>query len=72
MRIERVEHPVAGGVLDVAQVDVGPAQAVLQEGEDVAQVGAHVPGTVHVVDAELLLLRVDADLHLRAGRSRRG
>ena len=67
VRVERVEHPVAGGVFDVAQVDLGAAQAVLQEGEDVAEARAHVPGALHVVDAELLLLRVDP--HLHGGRS---
>jgi hypothetical protein len=44
VRIERVEHAVARRVLHVAQIDVGPAQAVLEEREDVAQVRAHVPG----------------------------
>ena len=64
VRVERVQHAVARRVLDVAQVDVGPAQAVLEEREDVAQVRAHVPGAAHVVDAERLLLRVDPHLHL--------
>ena len=39
-------------------------QAVLQECEHVAQVGAHVPRAAHVVDAETPLLRVDADAHV--------
>ena len=65
MRIERVQHAVAGRVLDVPQVHVRPAEAVLHEGEGVAEVGAHVPRADDVIDAELLLLGVDSDLHLR-------
>ena len=64
MRIERVQHAVAGRVLDVAKIHVRAAEAVLHEREHVPQVRAHVPGAVHVVDAEDLLLRVDAHAHL--------
>ena len=44
-------------------------QVLLQEGEDLAQARGHVPGALHVVDAELLLVGVDADLHASATRS---
>ena len=61
MGIQRVQHPVAGGVLDVAQIHVRAPQPVLDEGEHVAQVRRDVPRTGHVVDAKALLLRVDAE-----------
>ncbi len=65
MRVERVEHAVARGVFDLAEIDLGAAEVVLDEREDVAQARGDVPGALDVVDAELFLLRVDADLHRR-------
>ena len=59
MRIERVQHAVAGRVLDLAQIDVGVLEVRLQEREHLAQARRHVPGALHVVDAELSRLGVD-------------
>ncbi len=56
-----MEHAVAGGVLDLAEVDLGPAEVLLEEREDLAQARRDVPGALHVVDAELLLRGLDAD-----------
>ena len=66
VRVERVEHAVAGGVLDLAQIDLVAVQVLLQEREHLAQLGGDVPGAEHVVDPQLLLLGVDADRHFAA------
>ena len=43
VRIERVQHAVARRVLDLAQIDLGAVQVLLQEAEDLAQARATRP-----------------------------
>ncbi len=64
VRVERVQHAVARRVLDLAEIDLGPAEVLLEEREHLTQARGHVPGALHVVDAELLLVVLDADRDL--------
>ena len=53
-----MQHSVACGVFDLAQVDVCAAKSFLQEHEHVAQMRAHVPRGYDIVDPEFLLVGV--------------
>ncbi len=75
VRVERGEHAVRGGVLDLAQVLLGH-QVRLDEAHGLAQLGADLPDAVHARDVELALggahgqgqargARVTLDHHLR-------
>jgi hypothetical protein len=61
MRVEGVEHAVAGGVFDLAKIDLGASESLLKEREDLAKTRTYVPGPEDIVDAEFALLGVDAD-----------
>ena len=66
VRVERAQHAVGGGVLDLAQLDVFVLlQVLLQEAEDLLVAPGQRPRRVDVVDAELAPLIVD--LHLERG-----
>ena len=43
VRVERVEHAVARGVLDLAEVDLGALEVLLHEAEDLAEARASRP-----------------------------
>jgi hypothetical protein len=63
--IESPQHAVARRVLDFPQIDFAVLQVALQEREHLAEPRGHVPGPLHVVDAELALVRVDPHLQCR-------